>query len=444
VDIYSEVKQYRKVHIRYRIVFMLFIFSALSYSERSVLSIAGADISNQLSISPLMMGYIFSAFGWAYVLGQVPGGILIDRFGTRRVYSTVIILWTIFAFLHIFAAFTTVSLAVFLLLVLRFLIGLAAAPIFPANARVVGEWFPMKERGTATAIFSSSQYFSAVLFAPLIGWIAYSFGWQYVFLALGAIGAICAFDWLRNYHTPEKHPRISTEERIFIQNGEAKVKEKEERRKELKEGQKQGKMPVLQLLGNRMIIGIYLSQYCSTAITYFFLTWFPIYLVTEKQMTVLEVGFISMFPALGAFIGQLAGGAFSDSLIKKGLSLSRARKIPIIVGMVCSMTIIGANYTESIVIVILIMSFAFFGRGFGGLGWAIITETSPKKVAGINGAMFNTFGNVAGITTPIIIGYILEVTGSFHMALLFIGGNALVAIFSYTFIVGEIKEVEIY
>ncbi|HZG72310.1 MAG TPA: MFS transporter, partial [Chondromyces sp.] len=231
---------------------------------------------------------------------------------------------------------------------------------------------------------------------------------------------------------------------IFIQNGEAKVKEKEERRKELKEGQKQGKMPVLQLLGNRMIIGIYLSQYCSTAITYFFLTWFPIYLVTEKQMTVLEVGFISMFPALGAFIGQLAGGAFSDSLIKKGLSLSRARKIPIIVGMVCSMTIIGANYTESIVIVILIMSFAFFGRGFGGLGWAIITETSPKKVAGINGAMFNTFGNVAGITTPIIIGYILEVTGSFHMALLFIGGNALVAIFSYTFIVGEIKEVEIY
>ena len=107
------------------------------------------------------------------------------------------------------------------------------------------------------------------------------------------------------------------------------------------------------------------------------------------------------------------------------------------------MTIISANYVESIVIVIVIMSFAFFGRGFGGLGWAIISETSPKEVAGLNGALFNTFGNVAGITTPIIIGYILQITGSFNMALLFVGVNAFIAICCYLFIVGEIKEITI-
>ena len=439
---FTGITQYKKSHFRYRIIFMVFIVTVISYADRSILSIAGNNIASDLGINEVMMGYIFSSFSWAYVIGQIPGGMLIDKFGTKRVYGSLIILWSLLSSAHGIVGFLPLHFAVLSLLILRFFIGLVGAPLFPTNSRIVAEWFPMKERGFATATFTSAQYFAAVIFAPLIGWISYSFGWQYVFFLLGCIGVICAIDWIRNYDQPGQHRKISGGELAFIKIGGLAVLENE-KTDSGREKRLGSKRPIFQLLRNRMVVGVYIAQYCSTVITFFFLTWFPVYLITEKQMTVLQVGFISIFPALAAFIGALTGGIFSDSLIRKGHSPTLARKIPIITGMLTSMTIIGANYVESIVIIIMIMSFAFFGRGFGGLGWAIIAETSPKEVAGLNGALFNTFGNVAGITTPIVIGYILQFTGSFNMALLFIGVNAFVAICCYLFIVGEIKEIKI-
>ena len=439
---FTGIMKYKESHFRYKIIFMVFIVTVISYADRSILSIAGNNIAADLGINEITMGYIFSSFSWAYVIGQIPGGLLIDKFGTKRVYGGLIILWSLLSLVHGVIGFIPLHFAVLSLLILRFFIGLISAPLFPANSRIVAEWFPMKERGFATATFTSAQYFAAVLFAPLIGWVSYSYGWEYVFILLGGIGIVCAVDWLRNYDQPGKHQRISDGELEFIKRGGASVlgNEKMDSGRENRVGYKR---PVLQLLSNRMVVGVYIAQYCSTVITFFFLTWFPVYLITEKQMTVLQVGFISVFPALAAFIGALTGGVFSDTLIRRGYSRTLARKIPIITGMLISMSIISANYMDSIVFVIIIMSFAFFGRGFGGLGWAIISETSPKEVAGLNGALFNTFGNVAGITTPIVIGYILQISGSFNMALLFVGVNAFIAICCYLFVVGEIKEIKI-
>ncbi len=157
----------------------------------------------------------------------------------------------------------------------------------------------------------------------------------------------------------------------------------------------------------------------------------------------IEGGLVASLPAICGFIGGILGGTFSDFLLKKGVSITAARKIPIITGLLLSMSLVIANYVTTEWVVVFVMSLAFFGKGFGSLGWAVVADTSPKEMSGVSGGLFNTFGNVAGITTPIIIGYIVGTTGSFNMALLFVGASALVAILSYLFLVGEIKRVEL-
>jgi ACS family glucarate transporter-like MFS transporter len=191
-----------------------------------------------------------------------------------------------------------------------------------------------------------------------------------------------------------------------------------------------------------MLLGVYIGQYCINTLTYFFLTWFPVYLVTERHMTILKAGFIAALPAVAGFLGGVLGGVISDRLIKSGKSLSVARKTPIVCGMMLSMSMIICNYVEADWIVIMVMSLAFFGKGIGALGWAVVADTSPKEAGGMSGALFNTFGNTAGITTPIVIGYILQQTGSFAGALVFVGANALVTVLCYLLMVGEIKRFE--
>jgi ACS family glucarate transporter-like MFS transporter len=198
---------------------------------------------------------------------------------------------------------------------------------------------------------------------------------------------------------------------------------------------------IKELLSNRMLLGVYVAQYCITTLTYFFLTWFPVYLVQERGMTILKAGFVASMPAIAGFLGGIVGGWLSDRLSKSGYSLSVSRKVPIVLGMLLSMSMIGCNYIETDMLVVAMMSLAFFGKGVGALGWAVVSDTSPKEAGGLSGALFNTFGNTAGITTPIVIGYIVQNTGSFAGALVYVGANAAVAVFCYLFIVGDIKRV---
>jgi MFS transporter, ACS family, glucarate transporter len=198
------------------------------------------------------------------------------------------------------------------------------------------------------------------------------------------------------------------------------------------------------LLASRMLVGVYIGQYCITTITYFFLTWFPVYLVHDRGMSILTVGFVASLPALFGFCGGVLGGIFSDALLRRGFSLTVARKTPIVAGMLLSVSMIGCNYVEARWAVIVIMALAFFGKGIGALGWAVVSDTSPRQIAGLSGALFNTFGNTAAITTPIVIGYLVKGTGQFGAALVFIGANAVMAILSYLLIVGEIKRLELH
>jgi len=433
----------KPTHVRYLILLMLFLVTTINYADRATIAIAGSSLQKDLGIDAVTLGYIFSAFGWAYVAGQIPGGWLLDRFGSKKIYALSIFTWSLFTVLQGYVGEFGISTAIVALFMLRFLVGLAESPSFPGNARIVAAWFPTAERGTASAIFNSAQYFATVLFAPLMGWIVYRFGWQHVFVVMGGVGLVFSAIWLKVIHSPRHHPMINKAEfdHIASNGGMVDMDDKTTEKGKRTDGPKWDY--VRQLLTNRMMLGIYLGQYCINGITYFFLTWFPVYLVQERGMTILKAGFIASLPAICGFIGGVLGGIISDYLLRRGHSLTFSRKAPIIGGLLLSTSIVTCNYVDIEWVVVGFMALAFFGKGVGALGWAVMSDASPRQIAGLSGGLFNMFGNIASITTPIVIGYIISTTGSFKWALVFVGANALVAVISYVFIVGEIKRVEL-
>jgi ACS family glucarate transporter-like MFS transporter len=435
----TEAKRSR---VRLFIVTMLFLVTTVNYADRATLSIAGPAISKELHLDPVALGYVFSAFGWSYVIAQVPGGWLLDRFGSRWVYAFSIVIWSLFTMMQGWVGFFGAGSAVFMLFALRFLVGLAEAPSFPANARIVAAWFPGNERGTASAFFNSGQYFATVLFAPLMGWIAHEFGWRSVFFVMGALGIVMGLAWIKTIHGPKDHPGINEAEFDYIKDGGALV-DMDAAKDKATADSGPGWGHIRQLLGNRMMLGIYIGQYCINTLTYFFLTWFPVYLVKERGLSILQAGFVATLPALCGFIGGVLGGVISDAILRKTNSLTLARKVPIVGGMLLSMSIIACNYVDGQALVVGFMALAFFGKGIGALGWAVVSDTSPKEAGGVSGGLFNTFGNLSSITTPIVIGYILAATGSFNGALVFVGANALVAAVAYLFIVGKIERIQL-
>jgi ACS family glucarate transporter-like MFS transporter len=439
----EELAAGKQTHIRYLIVGMLFAASCFSYGDRVALSIAGTSMEKELSLDPVKLGILLSGFSWAYVAGQLPSGGLLDRFGSKRVYGISIVLWSICAFLVALCGYLTAAWVFTAIFVVRLISGLAQSPVFPGNGRIVAAWFPTAERGVACAIFNGSQYFSLVVFAPLFSWfLAHHYGWRSCFWFMGVFGLLLAVVWSKTVYNVNEHPLISRGEMALIERGGGLVNV------DRVAGTKSSSNPLTwagvgQLLRQRMLVGIYLGQFCITTLTYFFITWFPIYLVQARHMSVLKGGLAAALSALCGSIGSVLGGACSDALLRRGWSLTFARKAPIIGGMLLSMTMIACNFTNAQTLVMVLMSVAFFGKAFGALGWTVISDTSPKELIGLNGGLFNLFGNIAGITTPIVIGLIVKRTGSFHGALVFVVAAALLAIFSYVVIVGDIRRLEL-
>jgi ACS family glucarate transporter-like MFS transporter len=425
---------------RYVTLSVLFLATAVSFADRSMLSITGSAMSKGLHLSPVALGYLFSAFGWAYAIGQVPGGWLVDCLGPRRVYICSVLLWSAFIFLQGFVAWLRVpSAAIFALFSLLFLMGLCEAPVFPANSRIVAAWFPAAERGTAAAVFNSSQYFAAAMFAPIIGWITHALGWRYAPWFMGTMGFATAAVCIRSIYSPKEHPRIEAAELKYIDKGGALADTDRASQRDAAAGCQLAMLK--RLLGNRMLLGVYLGTYCVTAVMYFFFTWFPIYL-QARGMSLLKAGVVTALPALCGFLGGISGGTASDWLLRKGCSLTFARKAPIMGGMLLVLGIVACNYVASQWAIVLIMAVAYFGKGFGALGWAVIADTAPRQAAGLTAGVFNTFANLAAVTTPVVIGYLVAATGSFNRALIFLGAHAVAAMLSYLLIVGEIHRLD--
>jgi len=424
----------KRTRVRWFILAMIFIVTVFNYVDRATLSIAAPSMRHDLGFDALTMGIAFSAFGWAYTAMQIPGGLILDRFGARTVLGISLILWSALTFaqgfVHLFAS------AFVALFAMRFLMGIAESPAFPCNSRLTVMWFPSAERGLATSIFQLAQYFALAVFTPVMTYTVSTWGWHYVFYTTGAVGVLLGFWWLRSVREPQRDHRVSAAELEYIAAG--------------------GGLPTIgdspqpfrwkqvkAIAANRMMIGIYIGQFCLTSITWFFLTWFPTYLIEAKGMSILKVGMVAALPAVAGCVGGLVGGLWSDWMLKRGFSLTASRKTPIICGLVLSSTIVVANYVHSTTIVILVISIAFFAKGVGNLGWCIVGDVSPKRAMGISGGIFNLCGNLASIVTPLAIGWMIKSTGSFEVALTYIGALSLLGACSYLLIVGKLQRLDI-
>ncbi|QHM94907.1 MFS transporter [Kosakonia sacchari] len=424
----------KRTNVRYGILLFLFLATVFNYADRATLSVVAPIMSKELGFDPEALGLAFSVFGISYVVMQIPGGWLLDKYGSRLVYGAALIGWSIVTMfqgtIYLYAS------PLIVLVVLRLMMGAIEAPAFPANSRLSVQWFPDKERGFVTAVYQAAQYISLGIITPLMTIILHTLSWHYVFYYIGATGVVLGIFWLIKVRDPLSHKEINQQEIDYIRDGGG----------EPELGSKKGptKISFAQLKSvcvNRMMIGVYIGQFCVTSITWFFLTWFPTYLYQAKGMSILKVGFVASIPAIAGFIGGLLGGVVSDWLLTRGYSLTTARKFPVICGMLLSCVIVLANYTDSEVVVIAAMSVAFFAKGFGNLGWCVLSDTSPKEVLGIAGGVFNMCGNLASIVTPLVIGVILTNTHSFDYAILYVGSMGLIGLFSYLFIVGSLARI---
>jgi ACS family D-galactonate transporter-like MFS transporter len=414
--------------IRFGILALISVGTLINYLDRAVLGVAAPALTTELGLSASVMGLIFSAFSWTYAGAQIPGGVLLDRFGTRIVYFLSIAFWSAFTLLQGLVS------GVVSLMTCRLGLGLAEAPCFPANSRVLSAWFPQHERARANSVYAVGQYFGLAFMSPLLFWIVSQFGWRMLFILAGAAGLLFAIVWLKTYVEPHDSRGVNQAELDYIKAGGGLGQHQA--------GTRFSWRNMGQLIRKRQILGAAIGQFAGNSTMVFFLTWFPSYLATERHMEWLKVGIFAVMPYMAASVGVLLGGWLSDRLLKQTGNANVGRKLPIIAGLLLASTIVGANYVESNVAVVAIMSLAFFGQGLVNLGWTLITDVAPKQLIGMTGGLFNLCANLAGIVTPIVVGIIVDRTGSFVGALAFISALALLGVVAYVFILGDVKRVE--
>ncbi len=421
----------RPTQARFVILAVLALGTMINYLDRTVLGIAAPTMSKDLAIGAAVMGVVFSAFSWTYTLAQIPGGILLDRIGNKLTYFLALTFWSLFTLLQAFAT------GLWMLLTFRFGLGISEAPCFPTNSRVVAVWFPQQERARATSVYTVGEYLGLACFSPALFWIMANFSWHALFVTVGIVGILFAFVWWAVYKEPHESKTVNQAELDYIEaGGGLNAPEKGD-------AAAFDWAHVRKLLSFRQIWGAALGQFAGNTTLVFFLTWFPTYLVTERHMTFIKVGFFAILPFLAAAFGVMFGGWISDVLLKRTGSANIARKLPIIAGLIGACTIIGANYVSGNVLVIAVMSVAFFGQGMVGLGWTLISDIAPRNLAGLTGGVFNFFTNTSGIITPIVIGLIIGKTGSFFFALAYVAAMAFIGVLSYVFLLGDVHRLEV-
>ncbi|MFM0058919.1 MFS transporter [Paraburkholderia phytofirmans] len=436
----AAVSTTRRSKARFQILALLAVGTMINYLDRTVLGIAAPQLTRELGINAALMGLLFSVFSWSYVAAQIPGGLFLDRFGSKVTYFLSMTFWSLCTLaqglVHGIGA----------LFAFRLGLGVSEAPCFPTNSRVVATWFPQSERAMATGTYTVGEYIGLAFFSPFLFMLMGAFGWRSLFYVVGGVGIVFGVIWWMFYREPRDHPSANQAELDYIEAGGGLTHRKKDADAAGSTGAASAKSgfewrTIGRLLKHRQLTGICLGQFAGNSTLVFFLTWFPTYLATERHMAWLKIGFFAIMPFIAASIGVMFGGFFSDWLLRRGKSPNVARKLPIIAGLLLASTIILANYVDSNVAVIAILSVAFFAQGMAALGWTLVSDIAPDGLLGVTGGIFNFAANLAGIVTPLVVGFIVAATGSFVGALVFIGAIALIGALSYIFIVGDIKRI---
>ncbi|MVM30410.1 MFS transporter [Spirosoma sp. HMF4905] len=421
----------KPTRVRYGMLALVFVNVAISYLDRTNIGVAASALGKDLHLSKIELGYILSAFGWAYAALQIPGGLIADRFGPRILYAFCLITWSIVTLAHVLVR------GIASLFFLRLATGTLEAPSYPINNRVVTQWFPNNERASAIAMYVSGQFIGLAFLSPVLAMVQVYAGWRGLFIGTGLVGLVWGIVWYLFYRDPLDSTNVNKAELDYIEEGGGLFRAKD---------QTKGQANIWQwsniklIFSSRTLWGVYIGQFCVNATLWFFLTWFPTYLVEYRHLSFIKSGYLASIPFLAACAGLLLSGFLSDWLISQGKSVSLARKAPIIIGFILSLSIVGANYTDNNTLVIFFLSFAFFGIGMALISWIFVSVLSPKHLIGLTSGVFNFMGNLASIVVPIGIGYLIQ-GGSFKPALVFIGTIEFIGACSYIFLVGKIERI---
>ena len=300
---------------RWLMIAMCLLANTINYVDRANLAVAAPIMQSELGFDSATMGFVLGGFFWTYAFMQMPFGWFADRVGARISLALAVVWWSIFT------ALTAVARGITTLLGCRLLLGVGEAGAYPSMAKVAANWFPKSERGLASSIFDSGSRIGAALSLPLVAWIISISNWETSFVVTGVLGIVWAVFWIFIYRDPEQHPSVTPEElaRLQAERGTKPVSG--------------SAVPWSSLFRYRTIWGMMIGFFCLNFVIYFFITWFPTYLVKARGFSLAQLGTLGLLPGLASIPCGWIGGFTSDALYRRGWSLTAARKTCLVGGM---------------------------------------------------------------------------------------------------------------
>lgn len=393
-------------HKRFGIYILLLVMTLINYFDRTVLSIAMPALIHVFDLTPVAVGYLLSSFIWSYAPLQLPAGMVLDRWGTRKTA------WRCIGFWSAATALTGLSWNFASLFVCRLMLGVGESPTFALGTRAVREWAPAKERAYATAIFASGPALGTAVGAVVIAWLVGTVGWRMAFVISGALGFVWIVFWLKFFRNPEDAAWLPEAERTMILAERAPGGTTDAHGMSLKE-----------LLSYRTMWGLFLTQGCVNYTQYLFLTWLPTYLVQSRGLNILHSGLETGICYLGAMVLTLVLGKLSDRALSPAALQAGKRRYAVVVLALGAAVMVFAPVVESQVtlLVLLTISIACVQSVFVNTYSLTNDLLHAGKSIGSAIGWIQFGGNIFGLAAPIATGYIVAATGSFTSAFLLAG-----------------------
>jgi sugar phosphate permease len=421
-----SVNPFRPSQRRLRIAWLLSLGVLVNYFDRVNLSVSHDALIATFGITNVAFGYLSGAYNWTYAVCQLPIGVLLDRFGIRRIGRISSFLWSIASF----GAAITPGLGGFF--GARLLLGVGEAPTFPANAKAIGLWFPPQERGFSTAIFDSAAKFASAIGVPLIGFVLLKVGWRWSFAATGLVSFAYFLLFWRVYRDPQDDPQLTDAERAHIA----------ERREADPRESNQPAASLGYLLRQRKVLGLALGFGSYNYVFYLLLYWLPSYLSATLHIDLLHSFLYTGVPWLFATATDLGGGWLSDSLIHRGWDASRVRKTILVAGTAFGLGIFGAAHAHTAMRALVWISISIGGLAAAApVGWSVPSMIAPRGSVGTVGGVVNFSGQLSAIGASIITGYVVTATRSYAWAFGIAAIYLLIGIAGYILLLGRIEQI---
>ncbi len=393
--------------VRHGVLAFTLVLTAIAYLDRICISTAAPAMKDELGITDVQMGYVFSAFTFAYALFEVPSGWLADRFGARLMLTRIVIWWSAMT------AATGLVPGFRSLLAVRFLFGAGEAGVFPSMARAYSHWLPARERGRSFGLALMTAALGGAATQPLVVALLTWVHWRHTFMIFGAVGVVWAVAWFWWFRDdPHAHGGVNRAELRLIGHDPPPPHRG---------------VPWGALLRARNMVALCSTHALAVYGWYFYITWLPTYLMRARGFALQEVGWLAALPLLSIAAGVLIGGWASDMLTRHWGSRP-ARRAPGIVGLpLAAVAVLGAIATPTPTTAALLLAGA---AGLAALGvspaWAVCLEIGGRHAGVVSGTM-NTFGNLGGTLSPIVVGWCLQRWGSWNMSLMTVAACYLLA-----------------